>query len=651
MFVIGTAGHVDHGKSTLVEALTGIDPDRLAEEKEREMTIDLGFAWITLGEGDAASEVGIVDVPGHRDFIENMLAGVGGIDLALFVVAADEGVMPQTSEHLAILDLLEVRGGVVALTKVDLVTEPDWLELVQVDLQETLAGTVLADAPIVPVSARTGAGIAELKQILWERLQATPPRMDNGRPRLSIDRVFSLSGFGTVVTGTLIDGRFHLGDAVEIQPSGKKGRIRGLQTHKLKRDVALPGSRVAVNLTGVDKDEVNRGDVVAAPGVIGGTILLDAAYRHLPDADAPLKHNMEVKLFVGAKEVLARTRILGQPQINPGEEGWLQLELSEATAVARGDRFILRRPSPSATLGGGHILDPHPGRKHRRFRPEVVQRLQTLAQGTPAELLLQALARLEPVTAKKLFAQAGMDEETAVTTLQELTDTQQIMRVEQNLFTRAGWQRLEDRLQQLVTNYHRENPLRLGIPREELRSRLRLAPAIFNPLLAEALAAHAVSEAGSFVHAPGHAIRFSAEQQAAVDGLLRRFTAAGANSPSVKEARADVGDAVYLALVDLGEIRPLNAEVVYAKAEYEKFTAKIVGYLHNNQTINAIIMYNRINNYDKGTGWSANLYTTATQNGDDQASNYCSNNAFFRGYTTSAYSGEADPRSGMLTHP
>ncbi|MCA9936449.1 MAG: GTP-binding protein, partial [Anaerolineales bacterium] len=229
MFVIGTAGHVDHGKSTLIEALTGIDPDRLAEEKEREMTIDLGFAWITLGEGDAASEVGIVDVPGHRDFIENMLAGVGGIDLALFVVAADEGVMPQTSEHLAILDLLEVRGGVVALTKVDLVTEPDWLELVQLDLHDVLAGTVLADAPIVPISARTGLGIADLKRVLWERLQATPPRPDNGRPRLSIDRVFSLSGFGTVVTGTLIDGRFQLGDAIEIQPSGKKGRIRGLQ--------------------------------------------------------------------------------------------------------------------------------------------------------------------------------------------------------------------------------------------------------------------------------------------------------------------------------------------------------------------------------------------------------------------------------------
>ncbi|MCA9973578.1 MAG: selenocysteine-specific translation elongation factor, partial [Anaerolineales bacterium] len=240
MFVIGTAGHVDHGKSTLVEALTGIDPDRLAEEKAREMTIDLGFAWITLGEGDEAQEIGIVDVPGHRDFIENMLAGVGGIDLALFVVAADEGVMPQTSEHLAILDLLEIGSGVIALTKIDMVDDPDWLELVEMDLRDALVGTVLADAPIVPVSARTGAGLPALRAALWQHLQATPPRPDRGRPRLAVDRVFTLSGFGTVVTGTLVDGRFHLGDTVEIQPAGLKGRIRGLQTHKTKRDVALP---------------------------------------------------------------------------------------------------------------------------------------------------------------------------------------------------------------------------------------------------------------------------------------------------------------------------------------------------------------------------------------------------------------------------
>ncbi len=584
MFVIGTAGHVDHGKSTLIEALTGIDPDRLAEEKAREMTIDLGFAWITLGD---AEEIGIVDVPGHRDFIENMLAGVGGIDLALFVVAADEGVMPQTREHLAILDLLGVGGGVVALTKIDMVDDEDWLELVTLDLSETLAGTVLADAPILPVSARTGQGLEELKAALWQRLQAATPRPDNGRPRLPVDRVFSLAGFGTVVTGTLIDGRFHIGDPIEIQPTGLSGRIRGLQTHKTKRDIALPGSRVAVNLTGIGKDDVKRGDIVAAPGVVGHTILLDAVYRHLPDSDAPLKHNVEVKLFVGAAEVVARTRILGTPQIEPGQEGWLQLALSEPVAVMRGDRFILRRPSPGTTLGGGRVLDPHPGRRHRRFRPEVVERLQTLTQGTPAELLLQKLQRLEPITQSNLLKQAGMDAADAAAAFQELETEQKIIRLDQQILSRVGWQRNLNRMIDILTAYHRESPLRVGIPREELRSRLKLPAVVFNPLVNQAAADGLLAEVGAVIQAPTHKIQFTPQQQTAVDQLLQQMGRAGINSPSVKECKAAVGEAVYWGLVDLGMLRPLNGDVVYAQPEYDRFTEMIVDYLRQNGRINA----------------------------------------------------------------
>ncbi len=585
MFVIGTAGHVDHGKSTLIHALTGIDPDRLAEEKAREMTIDLGFAWIALG--DDGAEVGIVDVPGHRDFIENMLAGVGGIDLALFVVAADEGVMPQTQEHLAILDLLEVGGGVVALTKVDMVDDPDWLELVTLDLSETLTGTALADAPIVPVSARTGQGLDDLKAALWEQLQAASPRVDNGRPRLPVDRVFSLAGFGTVVTGTLSDGRFRLGDNVEIQPSGLTGRIRGLQTHRTKRELALPGSRVAINLTGVGKDEVKRGDVVAAPGVIGSTILLDAFYRHLPGNDAPLKHNMEVKLFVGAAEVVARARVLGTPQIEPGQDGWLQLALSAPAAVARGDRFILRRPSPGATLGGGRVLDPHPGRRHRRFRPDVIERLQTLTEGTPGELLLQKLSRLEPVSQANLLKQSGLDADTAVSALHELETSNQLIRLGKQLLSRAGWQQKLDDLATILSDYHRQFPLRLGIPREELRSRLKLAAAVFNPLAAQAAADGLLVEAGALAHAPGHKIVFTAEQKTAVAALKQQLSRSGVNSPSVKACKATVGEAVYFALVDLGELRPLSNDVVYAAAEYERVTGEIERYLRENGRINA----------------------------------------------------------------
>jgi selenocysteine-specific elongation factor len=584
MYVIGTAGHVDHGKSTLVEALTGIDPDRLAEEKAREMTIDLGFAWLDLVEGE---ETGVVDVPGHRDFIENMLAGVGGIDLALFVVAADEGVMPQTREHLAILDLLEVRGGVVVLTKVDMVDDPEWLELVTLDLSEALMGTVLEDAPIVAVSAKTGFGMAALKGELRERLTAVPPREDRGQPRLSVDRVFSLSGFGTVVTGTLIDGRFQVGDAVELQPSGLNGRIRGLQTHRTKKDVALPGSRVAVNLTGIGKEDVQRGDVLTLPGKLGNTILFDAAYRHLPDADAPLKHNVEVKLFVGAAEVVARTRVLGTQQIEPGQEGWLQLATRDPVAVVRGDRFILRRPSPGATLGGGRVLDPFPGRRHRRFRADVVARLQTLAQGTPAELLLQTLRRMEPEKPAAVTKQSGLDEATAKTALQELTDSGQIVTLGQQIMSRQGWQQTLDKLAASLAAFHRERPLRLGMSREEVRSRLKLAAAVFNPLANQAAADGLLVEDGALLRLPSHEVTFSAPQQQALDRLMKQLAQAGVNSPSVKECKTAVGEDVYYALVDLGQLRQLNNDVVYTTDQYEKIIQQTTDFLRQKGTINA----------------------------------------------------------------
>ena len=253
MRVIGTAGHVDHGKSTLVEALTGTHPDRLKEEREREMTIDLGFAWLVLPTGE---EIGIIDVPGHRDFIENMLAGVGGIDAALFVVAADEGVMPQTREHLAILDLLQIQGGVVALTKTDLVEDSDWLDLVEEDLHKALSGTILQEAPVVRVSAHRREGLEQLLQALGDCLAERPPRLDLGRPRLPVDRVFSVAGFGTVVTGTLSDGQLRVGDEVEILPHGTRGRVRGLQTHKRKEEIAVPGSRTAINISGIQLDQI-----------------------------------------------------------------------------------------------------------------------------------------------------------------------------------------------------------------------------------------------------------------------------------------------------------------------------------------------------------------------------------------------------------
>ena len=583
LHVIGTAGHVDHGKSTLVKALTGIDPDRLAEEKAREMTIDLGFAWLTIGD----QEIGIVDVPGHRDFIENMLAGVGSIDLALLVIAADEGVMPQTKEHLAILDLLQVEDGIIVLTKTDLIDDPDWLELVTLDVSDAVSGTALQDAPILPVSAYTGEGLAELKAALEQKLEDKGRHPDNGRPRLAVDRVFTLSGFGTVVTGTLDGGSLSLGDQVEIIPGNKRARVRGLQTHKRKLDTAYPGSRVAINLTGVDRDDLQRGQVIARPGSISDTILIDVAYRHLADAGEPLKHNAQVKLFLGSAEVLARTRVIGQKDIPPGQEGWLQLALSEPAAAARGDRFILRRPSPPATLGGGKILDPHPGRRHRRFRPDVAERLQTLAGGTPDEILLMALRRRQPMPAGELISISGIDQDSAGAALADLIEEGQVREVGGQLITESGWRDLRQKAQQILQTYHEKNPLRLGMPREELRSRLGLSPQMFNTLMAWCTDQNIIVIEGGLLRTADHELLFSPDQQQQIARFLDQMKRSDANTPSVKEAQHALGDALYYALIDLGRLRQLNADVVYESGQYEEFAGKITSFLQANGEINA----------------------------------------------------------------
>ncbi len=284
MRIIGTAGHVDHGKSTLIAALTGTHPDRLKEEQEREMTIDLGFGWLTLPdlkEQGIGEEIGIVDVPGHRDFIENMLAGVGGIDAALLVIAADEGIMPQTREHLAILDLLQIPSGLIVITKVDLIHDKDWIDLIESDVRAAVKNTILQDAPIVRVSARTRSGLDQLISTLSDVLKQRPARPDLGRPRLPIDRVFTMSGFGTVVTGTLVDGHLSVGDEIQVLPSGLTGRIRGLQTHKKKEDQALPGSRTAVNISGISTEQIQRGEVLVHPNQYAPTRRVDARFAFI----------------------------------------------------------------------------------------------------------------------------------------------------------------------------------------------------------------------------------------------------------------------------------------------------------------------------------------------------------------------------------
>ncbi len=574
MYVIGTAGHVDHGKSTLVHALTGINPDRLREEQEREMTIDLGFAWLTLPNGEP---VGIVDVPGHRNFIENMLAGVGGIDAALFVVAADEGVMPQTREHLAILDLLGVNRGVVALTKADLAEDEEWLDMVAADVAETLEGTALAGAPIVPVSARTGRGLENLVAALQEMLAQTEPRRDRGRPRLPVDRVFTISGFGTVVTGTLTDGTFEVGQEVEVLPRGLRARVRGLQTHKQKVERAEPGSRVAMNLTSIGKDDLRRGDVVTAPGWLRPTVLVDVRLRYLPDAQQPLRHNTWLKFFSGAAETLARVRLLGQDSLPPGESGWAQLELEQPLALVKGDRFIVRVPSPPATVGGGVVVDPHPGRKHRRLQPAILARLETLARGTPAEVLLQALERRGPTPVGDLLAASNLGE-AATAALDELLNSGQALLLaptNQLLASRSWWSALTERLSRELADYHQRFPLRAGMGREALRSAFKLDARVFNAAMTRAVADGLLVEEGAIVRLPSHTVRLDPVQQRRVDELLARFRRQPYATPSFKECAAAVGEEVLGVLIARGDLVQASPEVLFLPQTYEEMVARI----------------------------------------------------------------------------
>jgi selenocysteine-specific elongation factor len=506
----------------------------------------------------------------------------------LFVVASDEGVMPQTREHLAILDLLEVRNGVVALTKLDLAEDEEWLELVSAEVAETLEGTCLEDAPIVPVSARSGEGLEQLLASLEEVLAASQPRRDRGRPRLPVDRVFTIAGFGTVVTGTLTEGTLTVGQEVEIQPQGLKARVRGLQTHKQKIERAVPGSRVAVNLSGVRKEELLRGNVITTPGWLRSTLLVDVHLDYLESNAHPLRHNQQLKFFSGAAEVLAHVRLLGAETLPPGQSGWAQLRLSQPLALVKGDRFITRLPSPSLTIGGGTVVDAFPGRRHRRFRPDVIQRLETLAQGTPAEILLQTLERGGPLNGKELFQASGLGEQ-AAEALHELLDTQQatILGAEklqaqgqnQIFLSRSGWSALTEQIERELGAYHQAYPLRAGMPQEMLRSRLKLQPRLFSAVMSQASAEGLLSDEGAMARLPSHAVRFSPQQQKQIDQLLERFRADPHTPPSVKESLAVVNEELLATLLAQRRLVQVSSDVLFLADTFDDMVERIRAFI------------------------------------------------------------------------
>jgi selenocysteine-specific elongation factor len=582
--ILGTAGHVDHGKTSLIKALTGINTDRLKEEQERGLTIDLGFAHLTLPNGDV---VGIVDVPGHEKFLKNMLAGASGVDIGLLVVAADEGVMPQTREHLQILQLLDTRSGLIALTKCDMV-DPELAELAEDELREYLKGTFLANAKIVRVSAVTGEGVTEVAEEIARLAMSVDARGSDGPFRLPVDRVFTMTGFGTVVTGTLVSGKLSVGDKVEILPQGLESRVRQIQTYGRKFESAVAGSRVAANLVGVELSDVERGSVVASPGFLKPSRNLGVSLVVLSEAARPLSNRSRVRVHVGTTEVLGRIVLFGIDQLGPGDRGYGQLRLESDVAVARGDRFVVRFYSPMRLLGGGVVLDPVA--PVRRRTPEALAELRTRADSsTSADRVEEVLSgHLDGRSATEIALAGGLSDEAVVEALAGLVENGKVVEREGRVVSVAAYQRAVDRAVAMVSSYHTSNPAKAGMPREELRVGLGMGQKPFHSLLDIARDRGDLGVLAKTVSLTGYKPRFSEAQARLSSEILRRLELAGVNPPTVAEllgARGQETRAMLDILVDRDEVVKISPELVFHPSAIVEAEAKLRSYLAEHGSI------------------------------------------------------------------
>ncbi|PYM22899.1 MAG: selenocysteine-specific translation elongation factor [Candidatus Rokuibacteriota bacterium] len=586
--VVGTAGHIDHGKTSLVKALTGTDTDRLPEEKARGITIDLGFAFLEEPDG---LTIEVVDVPGHERFVKNMLAGVGGIDLAMLVIAADEGVMPQTREHLAICSLLHIRTGLVVLTKTDTV-ESDWIELVRDDVATLVRGTFLEGAPVVPVSAKTGAGLDELRATLRRLAATVPARGTDQLPRLPIDRVFTIKGFGTVVTGTLAAGALGVDDRVEVFPRGLVAKIRGLQAHGHAVERSVAGQRTAVNLQGLERAAVERGDVIGMAGTLSATTLADVVLEILHDAPRPLKSRDRVRLHAGTSEIMARALLLEGAELAPGKRGFARLRLEAPLVALAGDRFVIRSYSPIVTIGGGTLLDTDPPRLKR---PARLAHLNVLESGAPEAVVEEHVrgAGVGGIRLPALVARVPFGPARTRRLLDALAAAGRVTAVDRDWSLHAD---AVARLRGLVTaaleQFHRAQPLRGGMSREELRVRAANADErVFAHVLGALDAEGAVRVDRDKVRLAAHELRLSAVQQTAVDRLEREFREAAAAPPSAEEALGRAGLAgdeeheLFQLLVESRKLVRVKESLFFHAAALEAIQDKLVALLRERKEI------------------------------------------------------------------
>ena len=536
--IIGTAGHVDHGKTLLVKALTGIDTDRLVEEKKRGITIELGFAHLDFDDG---TQAGIVDVPGHEKFIKNMLAGAGGIDLAMLVVAADEGFMPQTVEHLGILSLLGIQDGLVVITKCDM-ADPEWVEMVKEDVRTHVEGTFLEGKPVFTVSAYTGQGISELRQALKELVQKAAEKNMRTPFRLPIDRVFSVDGFGTVVTGTLIEGSVSNGDMAEILPGGVQARVRNLQVHDRDVETAYAGQRVAINLAGVKKADLGRGDVIARPGSVRTSLMLDARLQNLKNSQRTILSGSQVHLYHGSAVRLCKVVLLDRDALQPGESCYAQLRLTEEIAAKRGDRFVIRFYSPLETIGGGVVLDDLP-RRHKRGDQAVLEALAIRESGSGDDQLVQLVAEHghSLPTLEKLAAPQNLDREELGRSLEELTSAGKVLQPLPGRYLAASvFDAIWDSCRGLLEQYHRQNPLHAGMKVAELRQKLlkNTDQAVADAILAALARERKIKAVADRYALADFAVHLTKRQSAIREKLLQTYRKAGLEVPGLDEVIA-----------------------------------------------------------------------------------------------------------------
>lgn len=584
MFVFGTAGHIDHGKTALIYALTSIDTDRLPEEKERGMTIDLGFAWMKLPSGE---KVGIVDVPGHENLIKNMIAGATGIDAVILVIDANEGWMPQTEEHFQIVDLLDIKFGIIAITKIDLVDHAR-LDFVEKQIKEKLKNTALFNAPIVKVSTIKNRGIDGIKSAIQDLIPRMKPKRDIGKPRLFIDRVFNIKGSGTVVTGTLMGGTFHRGMAVTIFPSCKKTRIRSLQTYKEATEKAFPGSRVALNLVGMEKNELHRGDIVFGNKQIKASKNIDVRIQLLPRLKKYfLTNRSELFFFTGTKEILTKVILNQKKYFKPGETGFAQLRFKEPLATHLGDRFILRIPSPPKTIGGGLIVDPL-AHKHHFKDKDILQFLQKRIKFDLKELVLTELKKNISIKKDNLLINSNYTDSEIREVVESLKKGERVIVTNSWLIDKNYWQEQKTKFMNRLNQEYELYPLQTGFPLNKFQSHFYyLKSKIFNSLTDSLINRDKIALKKGIIFLLSRKPKISTQQKVIISKILKTLKDNPINPPNEKTLISQIVGSKEIIdfLIQEGEIIKLIDGILLESKNYDIMKNKLIEFLKINGSI------------------------------------------------------------------